>query len=326
MIRPWVLATAALGLFAVWSNSFIAIGYLLGGERAEARFDWRGLTVARFVTASVVCGGYCLVARRRESVALIRRQWPRLILCGLLVVPGYNFSLYFGQQHGVPAPIASLTTALVPLFVMMLAAAFLGESLTARRVVGFGVAMVGMVLVATAKESAAVVGSYAALVAVTALAPLSWSIYSVVSKPMVGEASPIVWTYLATSTGALATVPLLPATWADWAALDVRGWAALAYLAVPCTVLGFAVWTWLLRHMPASAVGFTVFFNPPLTTLSKYLLAAALPAAFLFDVRAQEWLGGGLALLGMAIALRRRRTPRRHSPDAAPSPHLGRAE
>ena len=45
----------------------------------------------------------------------------------------------------MPAPIASLTTTLVPLFVMMLAALTLGERLTARRMVGFGVAAVGMV-------------------------------------------------------------------------------------------------------------------------------------------------------------------------------------
>ena len=29
-----------------------------------------------------------------------------------LAVPGYNLALYYGQQHGVPAPVASLTTAL----------------------------------------------------------------------------------------------------------------------------------------------------------------------------------------------------------------------
>ena len=30
--RPWVLAAAALFLFLIWSNSFIAVSFLLGGE------------------------------------------------------------------------------------------------------------------------------------------------------------------------------------------------------------------------------------------------------------------------------------------------------
>jgi drug/metabolite transporter (DMT)-like permease len=148
--RPWVLIASALLLFGFWSNSFIAISFLLGRDGAAARFDWVGLTVARFLTAAVPCAIWCFAFRRAESVALLRAEWPRLLVCGFLAVPGYNFALYYGQQHGVPAPVASLTTALVPLFVMLLAAAFLGERLTTRRVIGFAVAAGGMVLISLA--------------------------------------------------------------------------------------------------------------------------------------------------------------------------------
>jgi drug/metabolite transporter (DMT)-like permease len=77
------------------------------------------------------------------------------------------------------------------------------------------------------------------------------------------------------------------------------------YLALPCTVGGFALWTWLLRHLPASTVGFTVFLNPPLTTASKAVLAVLAPATFAFTITGREWLGGGLALGGLAVALGR---------------------
>ena len=102
---------------------------------------------------------------------------------------------------------------------------------------------------------------------------------------------------------------LLPgAVWRQWSGLDLAGWGALLYLSLPCTVLGFALWTWLLRHLPASTVGFTVFLNPPLTTASKFLLATFLPATFFFTVRPGEWFGGALTLIGMALAVY---TPRR---------------
>jgi drug/metabolite transporter (DMT)-like permease len=81
---------------------------------------------------------------------------------------------------------------------------------------------------------------------------------------------------------------------------------------VPCTVGGYALWTWLLRHLPASTVGFTVFLNPPLTTVSKFTLATLMPATFLFTIQAQEWIGGALTLVGMGIAVystRPRSTP-----------------
>jgi len=294
---------SAFLLFGVWSNSFIAISYLLGRDGAAARFDWVGLTVARFLVAGVPCAIYCFAFRRGESIAILRTDWPRLLACGFFAVPGYNLALYYGQQHGVPAPIASLTTTLVPLFVMLLAAVFLGERLTSRRVSGFAVAAVGMVVISLANKGGVAL-HYPVLIAITALAPLSWSVYSVASKPMTGRVSPVVWTYLATTIGAVMTLPMLPgSTWRQWFTLDAAGWGALLYLAIPCTVLGFAVWTWLLRHLPASTVGFTVFLNPPLTTTSKYVFAAVMPATFAFTIVPQEWVGGAVVLIGMAVAV-----------------------
>ncbi len=303
-IRPWVLGAAAVLLFVIWSNSFIAMSYLLGGDGAPARFNWIGLTVARFLPAAGLCAVYCIGFRRRESWRIVRAYPARLLLCGSLIVPGYNLALNWGQQHGVPAPVASLTTALVPLFVMLLAALFLGEALTRPRLIGFAVAALGMALVSVAKRGDGP-AAYPVLIAVTALAPAAWSVYSVVSKPLAGRVSPLLWTYLATAVGGLLVLPLLPGrTWEQWSALDAPGWGALLYLTIPCTVLGFAVWTWLLRHLPAASVGFTVFLNPPLTTVSKYLLALALPATFAFTIRPLEWVGGVLALLGLAVAVR----------------------
>jgi drug/metabolite transporter (DMT)-like permease len=301
--RPWFLALSALFLFGIWSNSFIAIGYLLGSDGVPRRLDWISLAVARFLPAAALCGGYCLLFRRAECLVVVREHWSRLLVCGFLAVPGYNLALCYGQQRGVAAPIASLTTTLVPLFVMSLAAVFLHERITRRRLAGFVLAAIGMGVVALANRTG--VGSdYRWLVAITALAPLSWSAYSVISKPLAGRISPLVWTYLATCCGALMLVPLLPgAVWRRVASLDATGWGATLYLSVPCTVLGYALWTWLLRHLPASTVGFTVFLNPPLTTLSKLILGALLPATFLFTVQPQEWFGGGLTLVGMGIAV-----------------------
>jgi O-acetylserine/cysteine efflux transporter len=305
----WALAVTTLILFVFWSNSFIAIGFLLGADGNAPSFDWVGLTVARFVPAAAICAAWCALFRRTESLRLLRQYPLRLIACGFLAVPGYNLALYYGQEHGVPAPVASLTTALLPFFVMVLAAVFLGEPATLRRFAGFAVGAAGMVLIARSR-STGVTTAYPFLIAVTALAPLCWSAFSVASKPLAGRVSPVVWTYLVTAIGGAMVLPLLPAwAWHDWTRLDRVGWGALLYLVIPCTVLGFALWTWLLRHLPASAVGFTVFLNPPLTALSKYLLASWYPETFVFRIQTAEWIGGGLTLAGLAIALSSR--PRR---------------
>lgn len=306
--RNGLYLAVALGLFLVWSNSFVAISYLLGGEGAAASLDWVSLAVARFVPVGPVCLAYCLLFRRRESFELVRRHPWRTAFGGLLAVPGYNLALGYGQQHGVPAPVASLTSALLPLFVMLLAAAFLGERLTRRRIVAFLVAVAGLVVIAAGKGEPGAVAEYGLVLAVTALAPLSWSLYSIVSKPVTAAGSPIVWTYVTIGAGSLPLLAILP--WAggpELLAMPVAGWAALLYLSLLCTLVGYAVWVWLLRHLPASTVGFTVFLNPPLTTASKLALSLLFPAVFVWRMNAAEWLGGGLALAGLAMAVWPRR-------------------
>jgi drug/metabolite transporter (DMT)-like permease len=298
----------AFGLFLIWSNSFIAAALLLGREGRPASFDWMGLSVARFIPIALICLLYCVVFRRAETLRILRHYPIRLVVCGLLGAPVYNLVLYYGQQHGVPPSVASLTTALVPLFTMVLAAIFLEERLTSRRVLAFVVALVGLVIIALSKGDLRSVLDYGLVLGITALAPLSWSIYSILSKPIMRTASPLVWTYLSIAVG---SIPLLIITpWVggpEMLALDAQGWIAVLYLSVLCTLLGYWLWTWLLRHLPASTLGFTAFFNPPLTTTSKMLLSLLFPTVFIWQMNALEWLGGGLALAGLALAVTSRR-------------------
>lgn len=296
--------SAAFGLFLIWSNSFIAASYLLGTEGQPPRLDFVSLSVLRFVPILPLCLVYCFGFHWRESVALLRRYPWRVIFCGLLGSPGYNLALYYGQQNGVPPSVASLTTALLPLFVMLLAAAFLGESLTRRRIVAFLVALIGLVIIALSKGDPREAFDYGRVLAVTAMAPFFWSVYSILAKPIMKRFSPLVFTYLAISVGSLPLLVAFP--WrgrVEAAQLPLDGWMAVLYLSLLCTFGGYALWTWLLRHLPASTLGFTVFFNPPLTTTSKLLLSLLLPTYFVWQLDLLEWLGGGLALVGLALAV-----------------------
>ena len=129
-----------------------------------------------------------------------------------------------------------------------------------------------------------------------------------ISKPIMARSSPLVFAYLAISIGSLPLLAIFP--WKgreELAQMPLDGWTAVLYLSILCTFGGYAVWTWLLRHLPASTLGFTVFFNPPLTTTSKLVLSLLFPSLFIWQLNAMEWLGGGLALLGLALAVWPRR-------------------
>jgi O-acetylserine/cysteine efflux transporter len=318
--RAWPFVVAALALFFVWSNSFVAASYLLGRERGAAQLDFVTLTAARFATIGPVCLIFAFVFRRRQSLALLRRYPVRLPVAGLLSVPLYNLALFYGQQHGIPVPVASLTTALTPLFVTLLAAWFLGERLSLRKTFAFLVSVSGLVTIALSRGGDLDLSAYPALIAVTALAPLSWSIYSILGQEVARVASPIDWTYLSIGLGSVPLLLVLPWHGArEIAALDRGGWGALLYLSVLCTLAGYAVWSWLLRHLPASSVGFFTFLNPPLASLSKLALVALFPTVFVWRLSPLEALGGALALTGLAIAVWPRRSGAPVSPAAPPA-------
>ncbi|MCA8939932.1 MAG: DMT family transporter [Planctomycetes bacterium] len=304
--RPaWMLLGGVLLLFTLWSCSFIAIEYLLRDVEGKVRFDWLSLTVARFVPVGAFCALYLALFRARKTMAALKSHGKRAACAGLFNVMGYNFALYYAQQAGVAAPIASLMTALAPLFLMLLSAAFLSERITRRRVLGFMIAMSGIIVISQAKPEGG--ATYVGLIVIAALAPLSWSVYSVLTKPVAGKVDPVVWTFLVLVFGSLPLVPLLP--WSGiphLRALDGEGWLALGYLSVLSTIVGFALWTWLLKYLPATTVGFTVFLNPPMTTSYKALFAWLVPSAFVFTISGLEWGGGALALVGVAVAIWRR--------------------
>ena len=121
-------------------------GKVLAPVLIPARFDAVSLSIARFVPVVPFCLAWVLVARRRQALALLRRFPVRAPIAGLLSVPAYNLALYSGQQRGVPAPVASLTTALMPFAVMLLAALFLGEALSWRKGAAFALALAGLAL------------------------------------------------------------------------------------------------------------------------------------------------------------------------------------
>ena len=284
-----------LVLFVIWGNSFLAIDALLAQPGRIGPFQWQELVVARFLPVMLICLGYCLGFRFHESLALLRRHGLRLLIMGLLSVEGYNCFLYYGQQHGIAPAIAALTISLNPLFMMALGSIILGERLTSRRWLGFFISLGGLVMVSLGKGGGGV--TYPLLVAVTAVAPLSWVFYSILGKPIHEEGSPLLATFLSLILGSLPLLlglspRLLGKAWG----MSLGQWGLLGFLSILCTIVGFALWNWLLKHLPASTVGFTVFLNPPLATLFSYLFLGKIPAAL-------QILGGAVLLAGIFLAL-----------------------
>ncbi len=258
------LVASLVGLFVLWSNSFHAVAYF----RKNLGVSTSSLVTLRYGPVAVFCLGYCL-AHRRAFLELIRRDGWRILAVGLLLVPAYNFALFWGQGW-VPPATASLIIAMNPVFTFVLALAFLGEAARPSKFIGMALAFLGVYLLVQTQRGAYGNGYLLAALVVLA-APLSWASGTVLGKGLTQRSDPLLVSFAATGLGSL---PFLGTFLAGTggvhhllATMPVLGWVSLIHLSVLCTIVGFAVWFWALRYLPASTVAAFVFLNPPFTAL-----------------------------------------------------------
>lgn len=263
-VPRWVLLLSLFLLFVIWSNSFHAVAYF----RKDVGISAPALVTLRYGPVTVFCLAYAFWRRKDVGRLLARDRW-RLLFMAALMIPGYNLALNWGQGR-VPPATASLLIAMNPVFTFLLALAFLGERVRAMKLIGLMVSFLGVYLLIRAQQQSE--GStYIPYALVVLLAPLSWALATVLGKPATGRNDPLLVTFAATGIGSLPfTIALLAGadgTHETLVGLTATGWAALLHLSLLCTIVGFAVWFWALRYLPASTVSAFVFLNPPLTAL-----------------------------------------------------------
>lgn len=249
----------------------------------------------RFTAAAVVFLAY--LGLRRVRLPTGRGLLGAVGFGGM--VAGANALAYWAILH-VPAAIAAVFLAAVPLFTMFLAAAHRLENLRARGLLGGLLAVIGIVVLQNPDF-----GIEMPLLALLAL---------VGATILVAEAGIVVKKYpshhpaatngLATLVGA-AVLFAASAVAGDAWLLPVRGetWLALAHLAVLGTVGLFALYLFVLKRWSASATSYSIVLMPLVTV---GLAAALLDQTFTWGMA----LAALLVLAGVYVgALWRPKVP-----------------
>ena len=240
----------------LWGGSFVAI------KRALQYLTPLELILMRFLPASVVLAFGLVFVDRSAVRDMIKREWLSLCAMGLTGIVCYNWALNTGEQS-IPAGTASLLVALNPIFVFALSAVFLRERVAWRRIVGLFVALAGLFVVIRFGSGRALDFGYLRGVFITILAPLSWSIYSVIGRSLARRYPPYAVTIVTTIIG---TQPLLTMAsgplFGKLSMMPWDVWASLAYLALGCTVVGFTVWGTALRTLGASRAAGFIYLVP----------------------------------------------------------------
>ena len=296
---PAWLPPVAVGVTLVlWASAFVAIRHLAGA------FEAGSLSLGRLLVGSVCLGA---VALGRGLPRPTGREWVSITAIGVLWFGIYNVALNAGEQH-VDAGTAVMLIQVSPVLVALLAAVFLDERFTTYLALGLALAFGGVALIATASgdsDNRSVSGVVLCLVAAVV-----YSTSLVLQKPLMARLPAIHVTWLACTIGAVVCLPFsgqLVGDVKDASGADIW-W--VVYLGIFPTAIAFTTFAYALRTMTASSLGVTTYLVPPITIVMGWLFLDEVPPTM-------AYVGGALALVGVAVARRKPRTVADEVPTAA---------
>jgi drug/metabolite transporter (DMT)-like permease len=174
------------------------------------------------------------------------------------------------------------------------------ERFSAWRAAGLGLAFSGVVIVITLGSGQSFSLENAKGPLLVLLAPLSFALYNVIVKPLVGRIDAAAVSSAANLLGTLALLPLLRTSSLDHArALGAWDWTLVLYLGLICTLFAYNAWGLALRRLDASRAVAYLYGVPVL---------AVVIGALTLGESVTVWLALGAALVvgGVAVAQVRR--------------------
>lgn len=271
-----------------WSSAYAAIAYALAS-----------FTPGEVALARLAMGSLCFVVLmcvRRSSLPQ-RRDWLQLAVLGVVGLTTYHLCLNYAETR-IASGTAAILIALVPAATATLSALWIGERISGRRMLGLAIALFGVVLVVVASGRQVRFQPMAALVLVSVLAS---AIFFVGQKPFFARNDVIGVTALGFFAGTLGSLPFglgLPH------ALVAAPWphiAALIWLGIAPSFVGYLAWNAALRRASASQVSSFIYFSPPIAVFIGWAWLGEHPG----------WLtlvGGAITVGGVALANARRKS------------------
>jgi O-acetylserine/cysteine efflux transporter len=256
-----------------------------------------------------------LMAALRFMVAALPVLWlprpkippGRLVAIGMFLFVGQFALLFTGMAAGMPPGLASVTQQSQAFLTGLLAAAILRERPTRRALAGMAVAFAGLALIATTVGGN---GVTAAGLALCLAAAASWAVGNILlrgagSSPG-GPLALMSWLSLVPilPLSVLSLVVEGPATVAHaLAELRWAGVAAVLYVAIAATSLGYGIWGFLMARYPATTVAPFALLVPITGAASAALVTGE-------SFGPTRLAGMALVLAGLGVtALRWRRDP-----------------
>ncbi len=241
-----------------------------------------------------------LIAIAAATRTSVLRQWRGIdgwtgAAAALLLALHFAFWIASLDYTTVAASVVLVSTQ--PIFVALLAWAFLKERPAPTAWLGIAVAFAGSAVIAGADWGS---GGRALLGDLLALMGAIWiSAYYVLARYLRKTKDLVPYVTVVYGLAALWLLAGALASSTPLAGWGWKTWAALAGLAVGPTILGHSSMNYALRYLPAYEVNVAILGEPVGAALWAAIFLAEMPGA-------GTWAGGALVLAGIALTVRRR--------------------
>ena len=281
---------ALMTTIVLWASAFAGI------RVAVRAFSPEHLSILRLAVASAVLGA---IAAGRGGVRVpARADVPRLALVAFAGMTAYQLLLNAGEVS-VPAGTASLLVNVSPLIAAGLAVTLLGERLPARARAGIAIGFGGAVLVGLSRDGGVGFDARALLVLGAAVAQATFFVAQkgLLDRSRLDALDVTAW---AMWLGTAMLLPFAPGLPHAVASAPAGALAAVLYLGVGASALGFVSWAYASARVPVSFAASTLYAVPVVAALAAWLWLGETPAPLAVA-------GGAVASAGVALTAASRR-------------------
>lgn len=239
---------------------------------------------ARYALGAVLLAGILMIVRGPRVLAITRRQVGTTVYAGIGIIGIWAALVALALQH-IPGGVAALIGATVPLWVVLLRVVS-GDRVGWLTSLGVAVGILGVAamllpggIAPLADEGPGVVALWAGALVVASMtyAYFSWRsrTLDLPSDTLVTTVYQLLWGGLAVMIAGLAAgespIGFGAGPQGDLTGISAVSWAGFWWLVV-ASVIGYAAYTYLLRHVPLSLVSTFAFVNPVVAVVLGWLL------------------------------------------------------
>jgi len=249
--RVWA---ALVTVYVLWGSTYLGILF------AIRTFPPFLMLAARFGIAGALLFAWSIRRGDRAGDRPGWRQWRAAAVVGGALLLAGNGSVAWSEQR-LTSGVASLIVATVPLWIAIFDRVATGARLTRTAVLGLAIGLVGASVLAD-PFGAGHVDALGALVLL--LGSMSWAAGSLYARRAALPSRPLVGASMEMLVAGAGFALVGVAAGEPSAAHHISGGslAALAYLIVFGSLVGFTAYVWLLRQAPTSLVSTYAYVNP----------------------------------------------------------------